>query len=588
MRRSLFASASLGVLGSISFGSRPVAAQTEQVLAAARQAPRCQFRTGALPSQTLGADVLGVRNKKTGAWLKPWDPELPIKKIVIVMQENRSFDHYYGRLADFIRSSFPNHPVAKGTDTIAGAPVGSWNPVDIANPSGSRVAWRRATKMCHSDTNHEWWGVHFQWNGGKMNGFVQSNEGFFEAGMPKAPASELSGARAMDYYDHRDLPFYYRLAATFGLSDRYFSSLLGPTWPNRQFLYGATSRGLTYNVSVEGPSDLLTNFRSNPVIIFDQLTARGIPFKIYIDGEDTLSAMAPRVGAWTGKAALLRHIDLAHLKRFKEFLADAKNGNLPAVTFIDPDVREDVNSTDEHPPANVQLGQRFVWQIVQALMSNRAQWMQTALIVTYDEHGGFFDHFPPPAACPPDNHAPRYHDRVDAMMKGSFARYGVRVPLLVISPWAKKHYVSHVVHDHTSVLRFIQAIHNLPALTGRDANASALFDFFDFTSYDDPRRAPSADVQPSSFPEPPVDATKLAECRQLYPPCIRPDQYVLFNPSCALPTKVAKNPYPAASNHEGLVERVCGMLGAALCDPKARPGTAPTTPKALSGAVPTL
>jgi phospholipase C len=144
--------------------------------------------------------------------------------------------------------------------------------------------------------------------------------------------------------------------------------------------------------------------------------------------------------------------------------------------------------------------------VVKAVMAS-PQWSHTALILTFDEHGGIYDHVPPPPACAPDGIAPITNPSDNA--PGGFDRYGVRVPLIVISPYARPHFVSHAVYDHTSITRFIETRFKLPALTARDANADPLTDLFDFSK--------AAFATPPSLPEATLDPAKVAECMALYP-----------------------------------------------------------------------
>jgi phospholipase C len=148
----------------------------------------------------------------------------------------------------------------------------------------------------------------------------------------------------------------------------------------------------------------------------------------------------------------------------------------------------------------------FLHDVVQAVMQS-PQWPHAAVIITFDEHGGIYDHVQPPPACPPDDTAPMLGAGDTPAM---FDRYGVRVPLLVISPYAKPHFVSHVTYDHTSILRFLEARFGMPSLTRRDANADPLFDMFDFSK-------PSF-AQAPSLPDAAVDQTELARCKTVYPP----------------------------------------------------------------------
>ena len=178
-----------------------------------------------------------------------------------------------------------------------------------------------------------------------------------------------------------------------------------------------------------------------------------------------------------------------------QFYTDAAAGMLPQVAYIDPKFfGDETNQTDEHPPNNVQIGQAFVASIVQALFQS-SNWPDSALFITYDEHGGFYDHVPPPPACEPDATPPNLQP---GDVVAAFDRYGVRVPFVVVSPFARRKYVSHTVRDQTSVLRFIETRFDLPALTKRDANAAPLHELFDFAAppFMTPPTLPEAKVDP--------------------------------------------------------------------------------------------
>ncbi len=164
------------------------------------------------------------------------------------------------------------------------------------------------------------------------------------------------------------------------------------------------------------------------------------------------------------------------------FFSAAASGSLPAFSFLDPNY----DVTSEENPQDIQVGERFIAQVVSALTRSRL-WHKTALFITWDEHGGYYDHVPPPAAIAPDNIAPITNPSALSnpnvpLAAGGYNRYGFRVPLFVISPWARSNYVSNVVQDHTSILAFIERKWNLPALTYRDANAHPMTDYFDFSA----------------------------------------------------------------------------------------------------------
>jgi phospholipase C len=164
-----------------------------------------------------------------------------------------------------------------------------------------------------------------------------------------------------------------------------------------------------------------------------------------------------------------------------DFVSQAAAGKLPHVSWVDPNLGNEVTTgDDDHPPGDPQFGSQFLSQIYGAVTTS-PQWSHIALFITWDENGGEYDHVPPPPACAPDTTAPILSGE-DVSTPGGFDRYGFRVPLLVVSPYAKKGYVSHVVYDHTSIARFIEAKYKIPALTGRDANADALMDMFDFST----------------------------------------------------------------------------------------------------------
>jgi len=201
---------------------------------------------------------------------------------------------------------------------------------------------------------------------------------------------------------------------------------------------------------------------------------------------------------------------LSHLENVSEFFTDAAAGTLPAVSLVDPDFS---NQSQENPQ-DVQYGDQFLSQVVQAVMAS-PQWASTLLVWCYDESGGYYDHVPPPKAAKPDAVAPVL---AAGDHPGSFNRYGFRVPAGVVSPYAIPDYVSSVVHDHTSVLKLLETKWNLPAFTYRDAAADDLLDSIDLT-------VPPAFLTPPTL-APPADPSVLAECLTTGPGTIPPPGYV--------------------------------------------------------------
>jgi phospholipase C len=179
------------------------------------------------------------------------------------------------------------------------------------------------------------------------------------------------------------------------------------------------------------------------------------------------------------------------------FFSDAAAGTLPGYSLVEPNY----STQSEENPQNIALGEAFAASVINALINGPA-WDRTLLMWTYDEHGGYYDHVPPPAAVPPDSIAPQVPSGQSAY--DGFGRYGFRVPFTLVSPWARRHHVSHVVYDHTSILKLVETKWNLPALTYRDANASAPLDMLDL------RRPSLAEPPPLAQPLMDSDPSSLA------------------------------------------------------------------------------
>ena len=426
----------------------PLPYDTEQ---SNRSPPTCKFQPGDLATTTIGAGV----------------PPIPLKHVVVLMMENRSFDHYFAGLD-------PNKADVK-TDGTNPDP----SQRDPVSQFAKSIPQSRKQVLCEGSPNHEWGPSHLQYNDGKMDGFVA--------------ASNPNGARVMEYYTEDDLPFYYWLARTFAISDRNFGSLLGPTWPNRLFLIAGTSCGWAEALDTNQGIDLCAARVPN---IFNQLETASISFKLFLSVLELgipIDSMVSDIGAYDAPSAYASVDD---------FRVQAANNSLPEVSLIEPNyesytVRFGGAPTDDHPPGNMQHGQQLVYDIVAALMSNEETWKSSALFITYDENGGYYDHVRPPAACEPY--------KTDTQADYRFDRYGFRVPLIVVSPYARPGYVSHYITDHASILRFIQTWKNLGALTARDANAWPMLDMFDFSKT--PVAAPEL-----STPRPMIDTAREVTC----------------------------------------------------------------------------
>ncbi len=423
--------------------------------AAAERAPKCKYDAGSVYAAVQPH--------------KPHGAEIPIDTIVVLMQENRSFDHYLGQL------HFQGQRRSKA-EPLTGNP----NPLD---PGGPFITPFHQSYYCEpADLDHSWTGTHREWDAGAMDNFALQN----------ATGVDPSGARSMGYYDSSDLPFYYALYSTFAMGDRYFSSVLSQTFPNRFYLLAATSFGHIRNDLPTGGSDF-----TQPTI-FNLLDDAGVSWKIYY-------SQIPFADLF----GYVRNHAPGNVVPVAQYYTDAQAGTLPHVAFVDPIFIGQANvETDEHPPSNIQVGQNFAAQVINALLAS-PQWPQSALFLTYDEHGGYYDHVPPPPACVPDDIPPMLES---GDSPGAFDRYGIRVPMVVVSPWARPHYVSHKVYDHTSILRFIENRFDLPALTRRDANADPMLKLFRFRKMSFP--------VPPTLPPAPIDAGHMNsnECVNAPPP----------------------------------------------------------------------
>lgn len=366
----------------------------------------CAFKAGARAVDTTTIGELG---------------DLPIRHIVVVMKENRSFDHIFGGLAKL-------QPEAEVF------PAGFKNK-DLA---GNAVApFHLDTTCVADDPGHGWDAMHAQVDGGKMDGFVES----------AATSTGTDGHFAMGYYEQADLPFYYFLASTFSIADHYFASVQSATFPNRDYLLLGTSDKVTNTTYDLWPDPSLPT-------IFDRLDDAGVSWGVYADDHPLEESLNDPAHFWE---------DLHPFKPVQALIDAFAADQVPSVVFVDAFI----NVEDEHPNADVQVGEAWTKRIYDAAVASKA-WPGTVLLFTYDEAGGFFDHMPPPDAC------------LARPVDSAFFELGTRVPLIAVSPWARRHHVSHSPKEHTSITRFIEAVFRLPALTARDANSDALLDMFDF------------------------------------------------------------------------------------------------------------
>ena len=378
---------------------------------------RRDFLRGAAAAS--GAALFGRATPSVGAGVLPGDKGLAslpppetsgIEHIVVVMMENRSFDHFLGWL--------PNADGRQGGLTYLDR-AGTAHETHPLAPD--------FTGCSHPDPDHSYAGGRVQRDGGAMDGFLRSGS---------------NDEYAIGFYVEEDRPFYSALARNFTAFDRSFCSILGPTFPNRLFLHSAQT-------------DRLSNTPMPAVMptIWDRLAAAGVSALYYFSN-------LPFLGLWGAK-----YIPISRL--YPQFLLDAAAGNLPRVSFIDPrfTVPPDDTQNDDHPPADIRRGDAFLAQTFQAVASGPG-WPNTVFIVTYDEWGGFFDHVAPPRATAPNG--------VDPDLVSGKALLGFRIPTVVASPFTRGEpddpRVKGMTLDHTSILKLIEWRFGLDPLTARDGS----------------------------------------------------------------------------------------------------------------------
>lgn len=388
--------------------------------------------------------------------------------IIFFLQENRSFDGYFGLLGPYRAS------------------IGLSNDVDglnlnttLPNSQGQPVHPYHYQTEC-TEKLHAGWGTSYRdVNYGPMNGFLRSAATFKSTIDP-------TGTRAIGYYDQSDIPFYYQAASSFATSDRFFSPILSLTGPNRLYLFTATSFG---NIEDVGPP---AGGFTQPTI-FDRLDQANVSWRYYYPGALS-SAFITQFATYQGKPA-----DQAKVVPLTDWFTDVNNdATLPQVIFIE-------RGNDEHPGNNIQSGAATSAKIINGLMCPAhsstgacipsASWKDSVFILTYDEGGGNYDHVLPAREIEPDSIQPKPSE---GGPPGAFNQSGFRLPVIVFSPWARPSFVSHTTRDFTSILKLIEDRFNLPPLTLRDGNADDMMEFFDFSGAPPLLTPPILPTQPTN------------------------------------------------------------------------------------------
>lgn len=377
----------------------------------------------------------------------------PIEHLIVVMQQNHTFDNYFG-----------TYPGANGIPANTCMAVSLSNAQTAACVTPFNIGIHPITDLSHSASTFS-----AQYQDGRMTGFVDA-----------LTRLNQDGKLAMGYFDDRDIPFYWNIADQYVLFDNYFSSAHTGSIMNRMFSITGQPGSDENRIPVNGYGDIPT--------IFDRLQERGISWKYYIRNYNPefnyralkdLDYLPPQI-QWVPLLSFDRFLDdpelSSHIVDFSEYYTDLQNGTLPAVSYVL------LLGATEHPISDPQLGQITTRTMIQTLMESDA-WESSALLITYDDWGGWYDHVPPP--------------QVDQY------GYGFRVPAMLVSAYARRGHIDHTQLDHTSILKFIESNWGVEPLAERDAQANNLTTAFDFASAPrEPvfisavREAPEARIEP--------------------------------------------------------------------------------------------
>jgi phospholipase C len=429
-----------------------------------------------------------------------------LNHIIFLLQENRSFDHYFGAMREYWAQNgitdqpFDGLPQFNPPANPALAPTNAGcDPTQpppaacVADPSVPVPSFHMAS-VCNEEPSPFWNEAHIDWdytdplglNPAALNGFVQA--GANDARQTSPPFNDVNGYRVMGYFDGNDLNFYYFMASNFATSDRWFAPAMNRTQINRMYLLGATSAGHVYPLASSAVA--IPN-----KTIFENLQDAGISWKIYVNPQGTGCADTDSscllnftaIGTFTyGHTVATTPSLLQNIVSISQYTTDTQNGTLPQVALI---ANAGAAALDEHPASNIQNGAQYVEGLINTLMTSPS-WNDSAMILTFDEPGGFYDHVSPQPMPSPDGIQPLDLQPNDICSGPGqigtgtcdFTWTGYRVPLIVVSPFAKRNYVSHTVRDYTAILNLIEERFGVPALTKRDAAQAPMDEFFDFVN----------------------------------------------------------------------------------------------------------
>ena len=365
-----------------------------------------------------------------------------IKHVVLALQENRSFDHYFGTMPGVRGFADPTAmKLASTHESVFFQP-------DPQNPLGYLLPFhlnsRNTSALAVPSTNHSWDPQHDSWNGGKMDNWLPTHI---------AVDGTNVGPYTMGYYERQDIPFHWALAENFTLFDNFHCAVMGPTSPNRCMWFTGS---LDPNGVNGGPVLTTEKFNGNWQTYAESLTDAGVTWRVYDDDPTTNHNVLQDFANFKNAApgSVLHDSGIATSPTSK-FAFDCLNGDLPTVTWL---CATEANS--EHPNFTPAIGAQWLASQLDAVASNRELWESTVFIISYDENDGIFDHVLPPT--PPPGTPDEFVTATDPVSKqqgrGLPVGLGFRVPCIVVSPWTQGGFVCSDVSDHTSTLKFLETV----------------------------------------------------------------------------------------------------------------------------------
>ena len=473
------------------------------------------------------------------ATFSPGNVYAALNHIILFAQENRSLDHYFGAMLGYWSANGygTNGQTFNGLPQF-NPPVNDVTPAPPTNPGcdptvtdgpctpnpAYPVASFHFASVCQEEQSPFWNEAHNDWdytnqgdqpaeNPPPLNGFVYTAAYDAESQVP--PLMDVNGVRAMGYFDWTDLNYYYFMASNFGTSDTWFAPVMSRTELNRMYMLAATSQGHAYPIG-QGTNNVE---QLTATTIIEALQNAGISWKIYVNSEDAMNMktgaacnndlsdenaecliQSSYINMFTYENTIINSAGqnpdlLQNIVPVTQFAVDAANGTLPQFALIEASsaasLDEHPNNSDTSTPADVQAGANYAAGLINDLMAS-PNWTDSAMIFTYDEWGGFYDHVPPQPATPPGDYLSPFDlvpgDICDKAGQDlgvgtcDFAWTGYRVPLIVISPYSVKNFVSHNVRDTTAVLKMVETRFGLPPLTARDGSQMDMTEFFDFVN----------------------------------------------------------------------------------------------------------